>query len=120
MSIIDMTKALARALQQDERYLNFIAARDKNDEDAERIELANKRVGYLSREALLELRPARKTVDATRDLGKARHAAVARDIAHVRTAHERQQVMLAHRRERDVADNDHLLVSVLMELFAQI
>lgn len=35
MSIIDMTKALARALQQDERYLNFIAARDKNDEDAE-------------------------------------------------------------------------------------
>ena len=35
MSIIDMTKALARALQQDERYLNFISARDKNDEDAE-------------------------------------------------------------------------------------
>lgn len=35
MSIIDMTKALARALQQDERYLAFIAARDKNDADAE-------------------------------------------------------------------------------------
>ena len=35
MSIIDMTKALARALQQDERYLEFIAARDRNDADEE-------------------------------------------------------------------------------------
>ena len=35
MSIIDMTKALARALQQDERYLDFIAARERNDADAE-------------------------------------------------------------------------------------
>ena len=39
MSIIDMTKALARALQQDERYLEFIASRDRNDEDAELQEL---------------------------------------------------------------------------------
>ena len=59
--------------------------------------------------ALLQLQPAREDVDQARDLAEADHLAV-RDVGDVALAEERQQVMLAHAVEVDVADDHHLAI----------
>ena len=76
------------------------------------------RVSDLGSQALLDLRAARVAFDHAGQLGQARHDAAARDVAHVGAAVEGQQVVLAHREEGDVADQDQL-VGARVELGAQ-
>ena len=82
--------------------------------------LAHEGVGDLGGEALLHLQPVPVARDAARDLRETRDATRARDVADARTAEKRQDVMLAHRGEGDVPHHDHLLVVLLLELFAQV
>ena len=60
-------------------------------------------------QALLQLQPPREDVDEARDLAEADHLAV-RDVGDVALAEERQQVMLAHAVEVDVAHDHHLAI----------
>ena len=69
--------------------------------------------------ALLDLGPAGVEVDDPRQLRQARHpAALAGDVADVRDAVERHEVVLAAGEDRDVLDEDQLLV-VLVERLVQ-
>ena len=68
-------------------------------------------VGDLGGHALLHLEPAGVAVDEAGQLGEPRDAAVlGRDVGDVGLADEGHQVVLAQRRERDVAHHDHLVV----------
>ncbi len=63
----------------------------------------------LRRQVLLRLQPACIDVDQPRDLGQADHA-LDRQVGDVRLAGERHHVVLAVRRERDVPDEDEVVV----------
>ena len=72
-------------------------------------------VGKLAGDAFLELRPGGDGAHDARQLGQAGDmAAGARDVGDVGRADERQQVMLAHRVEGDVAHQHHLVVMVVL------
>ena len=88
---------------------------DRFDHDtaAVGIELVHDRVGDLARQALLDLWPPRVAFDQAGELAQSDYPTL-RDVADVRPARERQEVMLAGRGKRDVAQNDHLPV-VLVE-----
>ena len=69
------------------------------------------RVGDLTRHTFLHLQPAGKTVDETSELGQSRDPTVStRDVADVGATDERKEVVLTHRRERDVADQHDFVV----------
>jgi len=62
----------------------------------------------------LNLRTLGKHVHEPRDLGQSRNASVrARNVGHVGDAVERHQVVLTHRIQFDVLDEDHLLMAQL-------
>ena len=87
----------------------------QDDDDALRVELFHQRVGDLARQALLHLRALREHLHQTRELRQAAHApGGCGDVADVRLAEERHEVMLAHGVERDVA-HEHHLVAMLVE-----
>ena len=68
-------------------------------------------VGDLGGHALLHLEPACVTVDEAGQLGEPGDAPVlGRDVGDVGLAEERHQMVLAERRERDVAHHHHLVV----------
>jgi NifU-like protein involved in Fe-S cluster formation len=69
------------------------------------------RLGDLRRHRLLRLQPARIDLDDAGELRQADHAA-ARVVADMDLADEGHHVVLAMRIERDVADEDHVLVAV--------
>src|SRR4051812_40019070 len=77
--------------------------------DTLRRQLALEPVRHLRREPLLDLEVAGEVVDHASELREPDDP-VARDVAHVRDAHERQQMVLAERVERDVADEHELVV----------
>ena len=86
-----------------------------HDDHALRVQLADQRVGDLRGQPLLHLRAPGVEVDQPGELGQPGDPAVAaRDVADVRDPVERQQVVLAQARDRDVADQDQLVV-VLVE-----
>ena len=90
-----------------------------DDDDALGVQNLIDRVGNLSGQALLHLGAARAAFDHACQLGQARHDAAARNVAHVSAAVEGQQVMLTHREEGDVTDQDQL-VGARVELGAQV
>ena len=65
--------------------------------------------GDLVGHPFLQLQPAREDIDQARNLAEPDHAAV-RDVGDVALAEERQQVVLAHAVEVDVADDHHLAI----------
>ena len=68
-------------------------------------------VGDLGGHPLLDLQALGEAVDQAGQLGEPGDPAVRpRDVGHVGPPHERDQVVLAQRGERDVADHDHLVV----------
>src|SRR5207237_5093274 len=72
---------------------------------------ADQRVGDLRGGPFLYLRSLRVSVDEARELRQAGDpAVVAGDVRDVRAPVERNEVVLADRVERDVADEDHLVV----------
>ena len=81
----------------------------EHDADAARLQRLLEPVGDLRRHALLHLQIARVHVDDARELREPDDAR-SRDVPDVRDAGERQQVMLAEGVERDVADDDELVV----------
>ena len=90
-----------------------------DDDDALGVQDLIDRVGNLSGQALLHLGAARVSFDDAGQLGQARHDAAARNVTHVGAAVEGQQVMLTHREESDIADEDQL-VGTGVELGAQV
>ena len=86
---------------------------DEDDTDAARIELFVQAVGDLVGEALLQLQPVRVEVD---DAGELREPEDPRRgyVPDVRDASEREQVVFAHRDERDVAREDELVVALVV------
>src|SRR6266536_198271 len=76
-----------------------------------RLEPLHQQVGDLGGEPLLHLRTAGEDVDKSRQLGQPGDpAVVAGDVADVRDAVERQQVMLAEAEDLDVAHQHQLVV----------
>ena len=76
------------------------------------LEDLHQRVGDLGGQPLLHLRALGVDVDQPGQLGQAGDlAALGRDVADVGDAGERHQVVLAHRPELDVVDQDHLVVA---------
>ena len=76
------------------------------------LEDLHQRVGDLGGQPLLHLRALGVDVDQPGQLGQPGDlAALGRDVADVGDAGERHQVVLAHRPELDVADQDHLVVA---------
>ena len=82
-----------------------------HDADAERVELALQVVGDLAGQPLLGLHPAGVEVDGAGQLGQPDDA-LAREVADVGDADERQHVVLAQGPHRDVA-HEHQLVVLL-------
>ena len=80
-----------------------------HDADARRLEHAAERIGNLIGEPLLDLEPPRKDLDDAGNLGQPDDPPVGQ-IRDVRTAEERQHVVLAHRVDLDVAHADHAFV----------
>ena len=75
------------------------------------VEPLHQLVGDLHGHPLLHLEPLGVPVDEAGQLGEPAHAPrVARYVDDVGFADERQEVVLAKRRERDVADHHHLVV----------
>src|SRR5262245_10293592 len=74
-----------------------------------RIELRLQGFSDLHGQPLLNLQPSRKHVHDARNLAESHHLLIGQ-IAHMNSAVERQQVMLAHAEEIDVFHNDHLVV----------
>ncbi|KAG1648102.1 hypothetical protein GQR58_030094 [Nymphon striatum] len=69
-------------------------------------------VGALGRQSFLDLGATGVAVDQAGELGQARDATlVIRDVTHVRHAHERDQMMLTQRVDRDVSHHHHLLMT---------
>ena len=66
----------------------------------------------LLRQPLLHLQPVGEDVDDTCDLAQSGDVAIG-DIRHMRLTEEREHVVLAHREEVDVLDDDHLVVFLL-------
>lgn len=64
-------------------------------------------ISDLSRETFLDLQPAGEGIDDPRNFGKSDDFAF-RNIGDVRLSVKRQKVMLAHRENLDVPDDDHL------------
>ena len=80
-------------------------------ERAAGLEHVDDRVGDLGREPFLHLRALGEAVDEARELRQAGDATVvAGDVRDVRAAVERREVVLAHRVQRDVAHQHHLVV----------
>ena len=75
-------------------------------------ELLLQPVGDLHRHALLQLQVAGERLDDARELREPDDA-LARQVRHVGHAMERQQVVHAQRLERDVADQDELVVALV-------
>src|SRR4051812_15868387 len=73
----------------------------EHDADALRLELIAQPSGDLCRQSLLHLQVAREQLDDPRKLRQPDDA-VARQVADVRDADERQQMVLAQRMERDL------------------
>src|SRR5688572_25764380 len=73
------------------------------------LELLHEELGHLHGEPLLHLEALRVHVDDARDLRQPDHPA-ARQVADVRLADERQEVVLAEAEELDVAHDHHLVV----------
>jgi hypothetical protein len=73
-------------------------------------------VGDLGGQALLDLRAVRGDLDGAGQLGQPGDAPLARHIGDVRPADEGQQVVLAHRVERNVPDDDHFVGVALEDL----
>ena len=74
--------------------------------------MLHQRVGDLRGQPLLHLRPTGEDVDQPGQLGQPGDAAVVDgDVADVRDAVERHQVVLAHRADLDVLDQHHLVVA---------
>jgi hypothetical protein len=84
----------------------------EHDADPLRRQLLLEPVRNLHGEALLDLKPARKRLDDTRELGEADDA-LTREVRHVGDSVKRQKVVLAQRVERDLA-HEHELVVVLV------
>jgi len=83
-----------------------------HDDRAARFEDPHQRVRDLAGEPLLHLRTAGVDVDQPGQLGQAGDLAVdRRDVADVRDAPERHQVVLADRGQLDVLDQHHLVVA---------
>jgi hypothetical protein len=83
-----------------------------DDPDAGGAQDVHDRIGDLVGHALLNLEPAGEDVHDARDLGQTQDLPVG-DVGDVGPAEEREQVVLAHRVELDVANHDHALVSLL-------
>ena len=81
--------------------------------DAERLEGLVDPVGDLAGHPLLHLQVAREQLDDARELRQPDEA-VAGQVADVRDAAERQQVVLAQRAERDVGDDDEFVVVLVV------
>ena len=75
--------------------------------DAGRMQRFHQGIGNLNGQLLLDLQTTRENIHNPRDLGKADDFAI-RDVGDVRPADERQQMMLAHRIELDVLDQNDL------------
>ena len=85
-----------------------------DDDDAGGLEVLDDGVGDLGGHTLLDLRPLGEHIHDASELGEpADTTGLARDIGDVRAAHERHQMVLAHRVQRDVADKHHLLVGLV-------
>src|SRR5258708_14515201 len=80
--------------------------------DPGRLQGAHDGIGKLTGEPLLELRPPRDDLQRPGQLREPDHPPV-RDVADVRDAMKRQEVMLTHRVKGDVADEHHLLMPYL-------
>src|SRR5690606_30444622 len=99
----------ARLAHAAHRHAQVLALDD--DDGPARLQVLHERVRDLGREALLDLRAPRVHLDEARELGQARDAPVdVGDVADVRDAVERHQVVLARRVHLDVLDEHHLLV----------
>jgi hypothetical protein len=75
-----------------------------------RVELLHESVGDLGGESLLDLRPAGIAVYEAGEFAQSNHLAVGK-IGNMGPAGERQQVMLAHGMEFDIAEKDDFIVS---------
>ncbi len=89
-----------------------------DDGHAARLQPFVKQVGDLAGQPLLELGLAGQTIDHAGNLVQSNNPP-ARDVADVGGADERQQVVLAHRLQADVAQDHHLLVLLVKAAFQQ-
>ena len=77
----------------------------------EAMEMLLERIGDLTSQSLLDLRPLGVTIDKSGDLGEPDHVAAAvRDVRDVRLPDKGDQVMLTQRVHRNVAHHDHLVM----------
>ena len=81
--------------------------------DAHRSQVGVEPVGDLLGQPLLHLRAVREQLDHPGQLGQPEDP-VAGQVADVRHADERQQVVLADRPDRDVAGEDELVVALVV------
>ncbi len=92
----------------------------QHDADATCVEFAHEQIGQFLRHPLLNLRPTSQHLDGSCQLAQADDLAIGQ-VGDVGLAQEGEQVMLAHRLEADVPDQDHLIVldrERLLEQFA--
>src|SRR5690349_10993507 len=75
--------------------------------DARRMQCFHERIGYLNSELLLDLQTARKHVHDPCDLGKSNYFP-ARDVGDVGAPNKWKKMMLTHRVELDVLDQNDL------------
>src|ERR1019366_8645178 len=77
-----------------------------HDGAAARAQIPVDRAGNLSGQCLLRLQPLGVDIDQPRELGKSNDSNLGRVVGDMRHAEERHHVMLAVRRERNVADEN--------------
>ena len=86
-----------------------------DDHHAQRLEVLVDQVGDLLGQALLDLQAAGQAVHDPGDLAQPDDPSSLGNIGHVGHAGERKHVVLAHRIERDVLDQDHLVVLFVLD-----
>lgn len=84
-------------------------SRFDDNQDAFRIEAAANGLAQVIGHPFLELRPPGQDVDGADKMAEAGDSPVFRIICHMDGAEKRQQMVLAHRMEADVADDDQAI-----------
>ena len=80
-----------------------------HDDDALGVRVFHQRVRDLLGDAFLHLRATRVQLHQSGELAQSDDLPVGRDVADMRDAVERQQMMLAHREQLDVAHQHHFI-----------
>src|SRR5262249_36948880 len=83
-----------------------------DDHHAGRAQLFEEQVGDLSRQSLLNLRLLGHQIGHPREFRQPDYSPFFRYVSNVRYADEREEMMLAHRINRDAFDDDHLVVGL--------